>query len=65
MDCIVRGILQARILEWVAVPSPVHLPHPGIEHRSPSLQANSLPAEPPWKPIEGESAVSVHMPPPA
>ena len=25
------GILQARILEWVAMPSPGHLPNPGIE----------------------------------
>ena len=26
------------------------LPHPGIEHRSPVLQADSLPSEPPGKP---------------
>ena len=25
----VHGILQARILEWVALPSPGHLPNPG------------------------------------
>ena len=36
MDCIlpgssVRGISQARILEWVAFPFPGDLPHPGIE----------------------------------
>ena len=36
MDCNtpgspVRGILQARILEWVAMPSPGDLPDPGIE----------------------------------
>ena len=31
-------------------PSPGHLPNPGIEHRSPALQANSLPAEPQGKP---------------
>ena len=30
MDYIVHGILQARILEWVAVPSPGDLPNPGI-----------------------------------
>ena len=40
------GILQARILEWVAVPSPGDLPNPGIEPKSPALQADSLPAEP-------------------
>ena len=31
-------------------PSPGDLPNPGIETRSPALQANSLPAEPPGKP---------------
>ena len=50
MDCIVHGILQARILEWVPVPSPGDLPNPGIKPRSPSLQADSLPAEPQGKP---------------
>ena len=37
----VDGILQARILEWVAVPSPGHLPNLGTEPRSPTLQADS------------------------
>ena len=49
-DCIVREILQARILEWVAFPSPGDLPNPGIESRSPALLADSLPAEPQRKP---------------
>ena len=31
-------------------PSPGNLPDPGIEHRSPALQADSLPSEPPGKP---------------
>jgi len=31
-------------------PSPEDLPNPGIESRSPALQADSLPAEPPGKP---------------
>jgi len=48
MDC--HGILQARILEWVAVPSPGVLPNPGTEPRSPALQADSIPAEPLGKP---------------
>ena len=30
----IHGILQARILEWVAVPSPGDLPNPGIEPTS-------------------------------
>ena len=40
------GILQARILEWVAMPSSRDLPDPGTEPRSPAslaLQAYSLP----------------------
>ena len=49
MDYTVHGILQGRILEGVAAPSPGDLPNPGIEPRSPSLQAGSLPAEPPGK----------------
>ena len=49
----VHGILQARILEWVAVPPPGDLPNPGIEPvslASPALQAGSLPTEPSEKP---------------
>ena len=49
MDDTVHGILQARILEWVASPSPGDLPNPGIEPRSTKLLADSLPAEPPGK----------------
>ena len=45
----VHGILQARILEWVAFHSPGDLPNPGIEPRSPTLQADALPSEPPGK----------------
>ena len=52
MDCSppgpsVHGILQARILEWVAIPFSGDLPDSGIAPRSPTLQANSLPSEPP------------------
>ena len=43
-------VLQARILEWVAVPSPGDLPNPGIEPKSPTLQVDSFTAEPPGKP---------------
>ena len=38
---------------WSGLPflsSPVDLPNPGIKPRSPALQADSLPAEPPGKP---------------
>ena len=52
MDYTVHGILQARILEWVAFPfsSPSFLPNPGIEPRTPTLQVDSLPAELQGKP---------------
>ena len=40
-----------RILEWVAIPSPVDLPDPGIKLGSPALQADSLPTELSRKPI--------------
>ena len=40
-------ILQARILEWVAVP----FSRGSSQPRSPALQADSLPAEPPEKPL--------------
>ena len=50
MDYADHEILQARILEWVAVPSSRGSSQPGIEPRSPAVQAVSLPAEPPGKP---------------
>ena len=53
MDYTVHGFLQAIILEWVA--SPGDLPNPGIEPRSPALQADSLPAEPQGSPFSLKS----------
>ena len=47
----VPGILQARTLEWVPFCSLGDLSNPGIEPRSHTLQADSLPSEPPGKPI--------------
>ena len=43
---------RPRILEWVAFPFPSsgYLLNPGIELRSPTLQVDSLPAEPQGKP---------------
>ena len=60
MDCSppgysVCGILQARILEWVAMPFPGDLPNPGIEPVSLMFlhwQAGSLPLVAPGKPRE-------------
>ena len=47
----VHRILQARILEWVAISFSGDLPNPGIKPGSPALQGDSLPTEPPGKPI--------------
>ena len=45
------GILQAKRLEWVTIPSPPgDLPNQGIESKSLALQANSLLPKPPGKP---------------
>ena len=54
MDCSppgssVHGIFQARILEWVARPSPGGLPNPEIKPGSLALQADFLPSEPAGK----------------
>ena len=59
MDCnppgsSVHRILQARILKWVAKPPLEDLPDPGIESRSPALQADTLTSEPPGKVPEEE-----------
>jgi len=52
MDCSlpgssVQGVLYARILEWVSIPTPRDLLYPGIEPGSPALRVDS---EPPEKP---------------
>ena len=52
MDCSppgssIHGILQARILEWVAIPVSRGSSDPGIKPESPALQVDSLPSEPP------------------
>ena len=49
MDYTDHGILQARILEY-SVPFSRDLSNTGIKPRSPTLQADSLPAEPQGKP---------------
>ena len=58
MDCSlsgssVPGILQARILEWVAFSCSKGSSNPGIEPRSPALQVDSLSSESPGKPRVG------------
>ena len=54
MDCrlpgsSVRGILQVRILEWVAIPFSRDLPDPGIKPGSLALQIDYLLSESPGK----------------
>ena len=49
----VHGILQARILEWVAIPPPGDLPDPGIKPESlrfPALAGGFFTTSPPVKP---------------
>ena len=71
MNCIVHGILQARIVEWLLeqlFPSPGDLPNPEIEPRSPALQADSLqglshPGSPPGKvPAVGPRVPGITVP---
>ena len=49
-DSTVHGVLQARKLYELPLPSPGDLPYPGIEPGSPTLQVDSLLSEPPGKP---------------
>ena len=56
MDCSptgssVHGILQARILKWVASSFSRVSSQPRVKPGSPTLQADSLPSEPPGKPM--------------
>ena len=54
MDCSppgssVRGISQARILDWVAISSSRDLPHSRIMPVSPALVGGFFTTEPPWE----------------
>ena len=51
VDYTVHGILQARILEWVVFPFSRGSSQPRDEPSSPTLWADSLPAELQGKPI--------------
>ena len=53
----VHGILQARILEWVAISFSGDLPDPGVKPGSLALQADSLLSEPPRKPQSVPNAI--------
>ena len=45
-DFSVHGILQATVLEWVAIPFSKISSHSGVEPKSPPFQEDSLPSEP-------------------
>ena len=51
----IHGILQSRVLEWVA--SPGDLPYPGMEPGSPALQADALPSEPRGKSLYNMNSI--------
>jgi len=57
MDCgscgsSVHGFSRLEYWSGLLFPSPGDLPNPGTEPSSPALQADSLPTEPPGKPLE-------------
>ena len=45
------GFLRQKYWNELPFPSPEDIPSSGMEPRSPALQADSLPSEPPGKPI--------------
>ena len=60
MDYTILGILQARIMEWAAF----SFSRGSSQPRSPALQADSLPSEPPGKPPQhyaGAAAKSLQL----
>ena len=57
----IHGILQARILVWVAIPSPGDHPNPGIKPRYPVLQAVSLLTELPGNKSFNEMALNLSL----
>ena len=68
-----RGLKPARLLcprdfpgkntGRLPFPSPWDLPDPGIKPGSPELQADSLPSEPPGKPVNSRGFVISHNSP--
>ena len=57
----VHGILQVRILEWVAILFSRDFPNPGIKPGSPALQADALPSEPPGKKLTVYDIYSIYL----
>ena len=64
MDCSlpgssVHGIFRQEYWSGMPFPSAGHLPNPGMEPRSPTLQADSLSSEPPGKPKSERESHSI------
>ena len=59
MDYIVHGILQNTGVGSLSLLQGMDLPNPGIKPRSPTLQADSLPAKPQGKPFIPYSSETV------
>ena len=56
------GFFRQEYWSGLPLPSPGDLPNPGIEARSPALQVDYLPAEPPGKPCEIEAHSQIFKP---
>ena len=60
MDCVAHqaplstGFSRQEYWSGLPFPSPGDLPDPGIEPRSPALQADALTSEPPGKPLNSK-----------
>ena len=69
MNCIARqaplsmGFSRQEHWSGLPAPSPGDLPNPGIEPKSPTLQADSLPSEPPGKPTSFVSYLAMTINP--
>ena len=56
----VHGIFWQEYWSGLPFPSPGDLPNPGIEPRSPALQTEALPSEPPGKPTKHPICIKDH-----
>ena len=54
-----RGILQAEYWSGLPCPPPRHLPNPVTKSRSPTLEVDSLPSEPPGKPVTLATSIQI------
>ena len=66
MDCSppgssVRGFSRQEYWSGLPFPSPGDLPKPWIEHSSPTLQADSLPTEPPGKQLNNSNEYILYI----